>query len=568
MPLPYSFLLSLLLLLLQEQFDPRLPVPVSLTVLLYSLPLMLIPWLLARQRAVNQVGLNRFRLSRFRLLAMPMVYAVLLLPGDLQAVAYSYSHGWRSLELFWVLLPLLLMEFGVYLDGRQLLRSADGLDRWFAGGVNPFRLPFILFLLIPLFVFSVAVDLASCNRGLLVFLTSTSFGGLLGMLAFLVFLALFLPTLFRWLMPVSSQVPELFRAASQALGFSASRVLLLHTGQRILNAALVGPFSWSRYLVLSDGIVSYLDVTSMRGVIAHEIGHAKLNHPLLLLSAFVLVPTFLIYPAQLLEVMEVNSTVLWCCYLALVLAAIYLLRKTAHRFEYEADQFSAEALGSAEACTQALQKMGQIPPVEHSRGSFRHPSEGSRIQHLLACERDPGYREAFTKKGTTIRRCILLALLMSCGLSLWSNMLLWRTDRTIMSFLKGDFQQAQVQLEAHPEPLGKEQEKIMQELAEEIAVALHFYPEGEAWYDIREDLGKKCMQHGRSILQQNGVLAARPWFAVGMIMELPTPVDESLFLYCQAVADSDEEQITRLRQHLQHTLAIPEDLMAAISSSD
>ena len=95
---------------------------------------------------------------------------------------------------------------------------------------------------------------------------------------------------------------------AQALGFSPKRVFVLPTGMRSVNAMMVGPLPVGRLLCLTDGLLSTLDNSSLTGVLAHEVGHARMGHPGLLMLLAVVVPMMILSPLRLLEMDEADVT--------------------------------------------------------------------------------------------------------------------------------------------------------------------------------------------------------------------------------------------------------------------
>ena len=103
-----------------------------------------------------------------------------------------------------------------------------------------------------------------------------------------------------------------------------------------------------------------------------------------------------------------------------------------HRFEFEADQLSAEALGGASYCVQALHRVGELSPRTVHRSSFRHPSESRRIRHLYACEQDPAYRARFWRRGRWLRRIIGAAIAVAVALCVCTVTCNWSPARRML----------------------------------------------------------------------------------------------------------------------------------------
>ena len=112
----------------------------------------------------------------------------------------------------------------------------------------------------PLAAKGAALDAIGSQRSLAVFLHATAAGSTVGLLALVATLGTLLPLAFRWTLPLRTTLPD--QAAADVLstvarlGFSPRRVLALRTSHRVVNAALVGPLAWPRYLMLTDGILA------------------------------------------------------------------------------------------------------------------------------------------------------------------------------------------------------------------------------------------------------------------------------------------------------------------------
>ena len=119
-----------------------------------------------------------------------------------------------------------------------------------------------------------------------------------------------------------TSVADLHRTAAR-LGFRPSALLSMRTGHRIVNAALIGPAPWPRFLVLTDGLLSLLDPVSLRGVVAHEVGTARPITPLFSCSSSPETPVLLLHPAILVGVPNLNAIQL-VAVVAVVVAAAWV----------------------------------------------------------------------------------------------------------------------------------------------------------------------------------------------------------------------------------------------------
>ncbi len=541
MPLPYSFLLGVLALFAHEFLDDRLPEPAADLDLFPWVLLLVVPWFLARLLRRRRVRFGAALLT----LSVPCVYALLLLPGGWAFLAHEWSFRSYLLEMVILIGPLMLMELSVFRTDR-----------------SPFRMPMVLLILLPMLLFAGCMDVLFQSRQVMMFFSWTSLGSQIGLLIFVGVLCVVLPLLVKLLMPVTTGVPDDLRATARLLGFPGDRLYAMTTGGQLINAALVGPLRWPRFLVLTDGLMAHLDPQSLRAVVAHEVGHAKAGHPVLLLGLFVVVPILLLPVADLVALDEIGQELLLLLGGVVVIAGLVTLRWMAHRFEYEADQLSAEALGGASPCIQALQRVGQDPAAAGSlyRASLRHPSDAQRIQNLLLCETNPRHRARFHARGRVLRWLVLVAVLVAMALSVWAQMRHWSADRINLLVFSGRFQEAAVALEGLPADLSIQQVTTIAELREELAVGRALYPDGGDWEDIREDLAKRALLRGKQVLMKDGAVAARPWFAMALSGTDPPPEDVSLYLYCRAAARQEQAELRRIRQHLLERLQLEDEL--------
>jgi Zn-dependent protease with chaperone function len=556
LPLPYSFLLGVLALLAHEFVDDRLPAPVSIQTLLPWVLLLPGPWVLARilRDATRKHRLSPQFAAVLLTLSAPLVYLLLLVPGELPYLAHKWSFHSHLLEIIILVAPLLLMEFSVSHAIRPRL-SLDG-----SHAVLPlasvYHAPMVLLILLPLLLFSAGMDVVFQSRQAMLFFSWTSLGSQLGLFLFVGLLCVMLPLLFMLLMPITANIPEDLRATARFLGFRGDAIYSMTTGGRLVNAALVGPLRWPRFLVLTDGLLAHLDPLSLRGVVAHEVGHAKAGHPTLLLALFVVVPILCLPAVELLAAEGASDGLLLLGGVVLIVA-IVALRRIAHRFEYEADQLSAEALGGASPCIQALEHVGQVPATGSPyRASFRHPSDVRRIENLRLCEADPEYRARFHARGRVLRWLVSVVVLVAIGLSVWTQQHNWSTDHVNLLIYTGRFKEAAEALKQLPQDPSPKQAEIISDLREELAAGRELFPDGGAWEEIREDLSTRALQRGKQVLVTDGARAARPWLALALSRPDPPPADVALYLYSRAMAKQEEDQVRRLRRHLLERLGV------------
>lgn len=563
MGLPLSFLCGLLLVLGREELRPALPGSGSLWTLLLVAPAALVPGYLARRLQTAPPRVARLGLRLFGA-TLPLAYAPFVFVAELPDLTETWLPASATGRLLLQLAPLLLIELS--------LRAEARLRAWLDAHAPAFtcsgnRLPMIAFLLAPLLLITLLLDVASRERGVELFFQGTSLGVLLGLLLVSGVLCALMPLLFRWLMPVSVELERhaaVVQDGARQCAFPPRSILRLDTGHRHANAMLVGPLPWPRYLLLTDGLLSILDPQALRGVIAHEVGHARCYHAGLLLVALVLVPLLLLHPAVAAGLDDLDWVAGWTVALGMLALALVVLRLLSHRFEYEADELAARALGGAQACVQALLRVGEAFTHGGSRSSLRHPSDRDRIAHLLRCEADPEFRGRFVRRGRRLRTLIGVAVVVAVMLSAFAHWRLWPAERAATLLWSGQALSAEAQLAAAGE-VPAAQQRFADELREEIAAARELGVADGDWESVRARIAGPAWERGLAALRAEGPRAARRWFALATSKRWPSAVERSVYRYCAAVAEGDAEEAAALLAHLQR-LELPEDLRVALGS--
>lgn len=575
MPVPFSFIIGLFLVISAEELNSGLPREPDPTRLYPYLILLVLPWLLtrfawrpmartqARLRPAGRLatGLSRLSLLALGLLPVPAVVWSLLGPGDLSNLIRPWTGNSALLAFSILVVPLILLEVSAE-AGRKQAARAIGVDPNLE--TQPLRGALIGLLTIPPICFFAALDLLGLSRDLELFVYATGAGLVLGMVLMITGMAVILPPLSRWILPTSRDVPEDVEQTAGLLGFPAKDVLQLHSDCRIVNAGLVGPIPGLRYLILTDGLLRVLDPLSLRGVVAHEVGHARAGHPMLLI-AVVMLPLLFLHPLLAIGLGEWNEYLQVALALGVLLLGLLLIHLLAHRFELEADQLSSEALGGASPCILALLKVGALFGGSSSKSSFRHPSDDQRIDHLLRCEGDPWFRELFQRRGVRLRRWILAAMLVGAGANIWAQLHLWSMDRLVVYFYTGRFAATQEALDTLPAELSAGDSKFVALLREELAAAKTVYPDGGEWVEIRDRLADTGWERGEAELIKSGGSAARAWFALGISAQRdPSALQRSLYLYADAAASDDEELTETLRRHIVDNFELSTSLAEAL----
>lgn len=577
MGLPVSFLLGLLAVAVYEQTGDALPGDGSLALFGAYAWLLIVPWALARlvasrffqQVASGRVSPRMLALTRLHVFVVPLCYAALLHTTALPDLASRSGAGSQLLQLALLIGPLVWMEVSMRLGERKMRDVAERAGIFLASGFGALRLPMVAFVAVPFVMLAAAADLLATHRQLWVFFHVTTLGTTTGLLLLVLVLSLVLPLLFRWLMPVSRELParvgDDLRATAERLGFPGRSVLSMHTGHRMINAALVGP-ARPRYLILTDGLLSLLDPHSLRGVVAHEVGHAKANHPALLVLLFAGIPLLLLHPVLAVEIPDISSSELVVAAAVIAVLAWLVLRLLAHRFEYEADQLSSEALGSARDCVQALLRVGEMSASSVRRSSFRHPSERRRIDHLVRCENDPDFRARFWRRGVWVRRSIYAAALVALGCSAWFHARVWSLDSALMSYYSGDVAAAHRQLTADLSHLPQGSRAMAAHLAEESACARELGFERGSWEDMSGSLARDARVRAVEVLQSSrDPGAALPWLGLALNDRQPEAWLQALYMYASTFPEDEARERARIETHLLE-LDVPDGVRRVVES--
>lgn len=402
-----------------------------------------------------------------------------------------------------------------------------------------------LLVALPLLLLGASLDLLQLHRELYVFVLVTTPGLTLGSLAFLTLVVGLLPFWFRiafGVAPLPEPPGEQLRAAARALGFPPHRLHVLPTGLRALNAMLVGPLPIGRSLCLTDGLLRELDADSLTGVVAHEVGHARRGHPALLLALVVVVPLLLLAPLRLAEFESIDPLLQAVLLVAGFVVAWTVVRALAHRFEHEADVASVQALGAG-PCTRALMVVSRLAlPVPHGffgRVFSLHPDEPARFQVMRRYEGEPAFRERFDARGRTLRRGVLLVLLVAAAAGAWACLREWPLERVLFHLHAGHHAEA-LQRAAEVGEVPERWRTAWRHVEEDLAVVREIAPTASDWPTAAEALAGPAWQRGEAVLLATGPAAARPWFAMALgAMTEATVFQQALLAYCEAAAEHD-----------------------------
>ncbi|MCA8963321.1 MAG: M48 family metalloprotease [Planctomycetes bacterium] len=578
MSLPLSFLLGLLTLFASVELDRPIPGSGSLDQVIVFAPILLLPTVLVmlaqRSAMARLVQGRRGRVPprlwlRASLISVPLGMWLLLGPGGHADLADRVAAGSETVRLALLLLPLAIMEVpriaaatvaGQWceiddeLAGRSLVSMGmlpSLRDSW---PLVRLRLGWVLLLAMPCFLFGAALDLLSLDRTAQGLVLITGFGSTAAMLVFMAVAAVVLPPWFRIAFaarPLPEPLGQRLRTTAAALGFPSSRLFLLPTGQRSLNAMMVGPLPIGRSLGITDGLVHALGEDALAGVVAHEVGHAKREHPALLVSLAVLVPMLLLGPVQLLEMHELPVTIQALIGLVVLSIAWTVVRGLAHRFEHEADVVSVQAFGAA-PCTQALRTvLAMALPHKHGffgRISSMHPDELIRYEVMWRYERDPAFRTRFDAAGRRIRWAVAGLLLASLAAASVTWLREWPYERAFLAFHRGDLVATGAAIAEVGETVPSHWQEAWQYLSADFAAAAEFAPQARDWSSVAATVVPQTWDKGVEVLLREGPAAARPWFSIAVgVAEDPPLVRRAVLDYCEAAAATDTDRMERVK---------------------
>ena len=209
---------------------------------------------------------------------------------------------------------------------------------------------------------------------------------------------------------------------------------------RAVTAAVIGPYFFSRYLLITPGLIEILNPEEINAVIAHEIGHVKRHHLLVFLLFFLsifllnyaffelligwLLTTSLIQylllssPHQQANIISLASTIplllIYLLYFRFVFG--YFLRN----FEREADLYVFSALGTVEPLISAFKKLAWLIGDYGQRANWHHYNIPQRIDYLRKCIENPALINCHRRK---VKAALLVFIICVSSLVLLGSQL-------------------------------------------------------------------------------------------------------------------------------------------------
>ncbi len=552
MALPFAYALGLFVLLAAEDLFFVLPGSGDWAAALPGLLLMALPAALTR---ASQRVLRRLPALLLRLAApgtLPACYALLLAQFGWLDLADATAGDSRLLKFCMAALPLFVAELGrCAAETRLMAHPSEGADY---RALLRMRIGFVVVFTLPWVMLAAAGDLLERSREAYAAVVATSGGLLFAALAFVAAVSAMLPLFFRAALGLKAlpagPLGDALRATAGALGFRGKALLRLDSGLRSVNAMLVGPLPWPRYLVLTDGLLGVLNVHALRGVVGHEVGHAQAGHPALLLAIFVVAPLLFTAGAQHLPLQELPFA--WSAALAAAaaLTGLFALRRIAHRFEHEADVLSAIALGGAEPCIQALSNVGEAVMTDAERATLLHPSERQRVDLLRRFAGDASFRARFALRGLRLRRGIAALVVAAMAMGAWGCLRAYPTEAAAWRFLVGDFAGAEAAVRTVGSYVPTSQREWWAEFCQQLECAVAAAGPGGRWEDVRPALAEEGWKRAVRTTLEQGPAAARPWMELATLDAERSPLRRSLLLWCEAAADADLARMELCAQHI------------------
>jgi Zn-dependent protease with chaperone function len=575
--LPFSFLVGLFVVVAHRELGGALPGEGRVDDLVWTAALLVTPWLLAvfaRATALQSLVTGRRSavppraLLRLSSLATPLVLHALFelgLYGDWIDRLAPDSH---ILRVVLTLLPLYVAELPrIVMATMAEALVESGFEARASRPVSPMFLPswseiwpsvrlrfgWPLLAVMPALLYGVGMDLLELWRWGYVVVLATAAGTSLAAMGYLLVAAALLPFWFRIAFGVQNGIPEPFgsvlRETALRLGFSPRRLFVLPTGMRAVNAMMVGPLPIGRLLCFTDGLLKTLDPRSLAGVLAHEVGHARMGHPGLLTLLGFVVPVMLMSPLRLLDPEQGDVVLLSVVMLGGALLVWLALRTLARRFEHEADISSVQVLG-AEPCSRALLTVSRstLPANNSLRGRLMslHPDEQLRLETMRRYEIEPGFRQRFDRQTVRLRRAVAVVLLFAVGVGVWFWSVDWPREQVVVQFHTGDFVGARASL-AQLEDVPPRWRDAMARIEAQLDRADELQPGLRDWPSVERALVPAAWQRGEQVLLREGPAAAHPWLSLAITaMPSVSTTQHAIYEYCAAAADKDPDRMLRL----------------------
>ena len=203
--------------------------------------------------------------------------------------------------------------------------------------------------------------------------------------------------------------------------FRCRDILVWHTHKHIPNAAVVGPLSAMRYVLVTDSLLENCTEEEIEGIFAHEVGHTRHHH----LGFYLLFA--LTYGCLSMNLMDlVGKTGLVETVSSLFASpvgqgqAILMLAFTilywlvgfgyvSRRMEQHADLFALRTSSNPRAFIRALEKLSLLSGRPSRAGSWRHFSIARRTRFLQEVLKNPERGRQLLRRVFRLRMAVVVA---------------------------------------------------------------------------------------------------------------------------------------------------------------
>jgi Zn-dependent protease with chaperone function len=178
---------------------------------------------------------------------------------------------------------------------------------------------------------------------------------------------------------------------------------------RMMTAGIMGIIPRYRYILVTDSLMDVLSVGELKGVVAHEMGHAKYRHLpfyLLFFLGFMIVSFgstdiffYLIYSHPFFikiisqnDPQTMNFFYLFLAFPMLITLLVYfryVMGFFMRNFERQADLYAAVTIGSPEPLISSLEKIAYLAGNSRNLPSWHHFSIKERVACLWRNHNDP-----------------------------------------------------------------------------------------------------------------------------------------------------------------------------------
>jgi len=271
-------------------------------------------------------------------------------------------------------------------------------------------------ILFPWLVFSFIYDLIDLSpwAGPKDFLNSVQ-GQITFFACVLIILMIFVPGIIQYLWgckPLKrSEKGRLLENFLQEKGFRYRALLKWPIFEgRMLTAGIMGILPRFRYILITKSLLEALSLEELKGVLAHEMGHAKYHHLLFYMLFFVgfVVLSFGLFdlffylsyinPSLTEMISEGSNLGISLFYLllsipmliALLIYFRYVMGFFMRNFERQADLYSAVTMGTPGPTITSLEKIGILSGKIRDLPSWHHFSIRERVEYLWRMLKDPG----------------------------------------------------------------------------------------------------------------------------------------------------------------------------------